>query len=130
MTRRLGIVGSIVVLLTLLVITAGATFASLQSTSVALTGNQINTSAGLAISTNGVNFPQTIAGFNFTGVVPGGPAYPATGNTFYIKNTGYAGLSIKAAISSNPSVVGSVNLSKVYLVFTDLATNTSSTLSL
>src|SRR5438045_5315843 len=100
MNRRLGLVGSIITLLTLTVIAAGATFASLQSTSVALTGNQINTSAGLAISTNGVNFPQTISGFNYTGVVPGGAPYPAVGNTFYIKNTGFASLGIKAAIST------------------------------
>jgi len=130
MKRRGGLVGSIITLLALAVIATGATFASLQSTSVALTGNQINTSAGLAISTNGVNFPSTISGFNFTGVVPGGSAFPASGNSFYIKNTGFANLAIKAAISTTPSVTGGVNLSKVYLVFTDLATNTPITLSL
>src|SRR5579872_4143371 len=90
--------GAIITLLSLVVVTGGATFTSLQSTSIALTGNQIKTSAGLAISTNGVSFPQTISGFNFTGVVPGGSPFPNPGNTFYIKNTGYASLAIKAAV--------------------------------
>lgn len=130
MKRRSGLVGSIITLFALAVIAAGATFASLQSQSIALTGNQINTSAGLAISTNGTSFPQTISGFNFTGVVPGGAPFPASGNSFYIKNTGFANLAIKAAISSNPSVTGSVNLSKVYLIFTDQATNTATSISL
>src|SRR5436190_20380313 len=95
--NRWHILGTVTTLFSLLVIATGATYASLQSTSVALTGNQINTSAGLAISTNGVNFPQTISGFNFTGVAPGGSPFPATGNTFYIKNTGFTNLAVKAA---------------------------------
>lgn len=129
MRMRSRLVSSITTLFALAVITTGATFASLQSTSVALTGNQINTSAGLAISTNGVNFPQTISGFNFTGVVPGGDPYPANGNTFYIKNTGVANLAIKAAISTPPSNPSGVNLSKVYLIFTRVDNNTQTSLS-
>jgi len=118
MKKKTGLMGSVITLLTLATIATGATFASLQSTSIALTGNQINTSAGLAISTNGTSFPQTVSGFNFTGVVPGGSAFPAGGNTFYIKNTGYANLAIKAALSVTPTNPNGVNLSKTYLVFT------------
>jgi len=116
--KKKSLVGPIITLVALITITTGATFASLQSTSVALTGNQINTSAGLAISTNGTSFPQTVSGFNFTGVVPGGAAFPASGNTFYIKNTGFANLAVKAAISISPSNPNGVNLSKTYLIFT------------
>lgn len=129
MNKRHGLVGSIITLLALAVIATGATFAALQSTSVALTGNQINTSAGLAISTNNVSFPQTIAGFNFTGVVPGGDPYPASGNSFYIKNTGVANLAIKAAISTPPSNPNGVNLAKVYLIFTRVDGSTVTSLS-
>jgi hypothetical protein len=50
----------------LLVIVSGVTFAALQSQQDTLTGNTIQTAtANLQLSTDGVNFTNSQAGFNF-----------------------------------------------------------------
>ncbi len=102
------------------VISTGVTFAALQSPQISLTNNAINIGAAdLQISTNGTVFTEpSTAGFNFSGVVPGGGKVPAAGNTFYLKNNGTAPLALKASISTTPNNLANINLTKVYFSFT------------
>ena len=115
----LSLTRSLLIMAAVGVVTTGATYAALQSPNVSLTNNIINTgSADLRISKDNSAFttPST-AGFTFDGVVPGGAAMPASGNTFYLKNYGSVSLAIKAGISGNPSNLSGIDLAKTYLVF-------------
>ncbi|HSX18275.1 MAG TPA: hypothetical protein VLE51_02900 [Candidatus Saccharimonadales bacterium] len=132
LVRAVMVFGSIGIILT------GMTFAALQSQGATLSGNTINSAtADLRISKDGLTwYSPTLAGYSFTGVIPGGSAAPSSGDPLYLKNFGTANMSIKAAISSTPSVTttgptnASVNLSKIYLVITRTDTNVSQSLSL
>ena len=119
--RSLAIMGAVGV------ITTGATFAALQSPSVSLNGNIINSAtADLRISTNGTTFTvPSVTGFTFDGVTPGGTAVPAGGDSFYLKNVGSANLAIKLWVNSNPSNASNVDLTKVHLIFTRVDTGGS-----
>ena len=139
MARKKGFrlwLSSSAVLLTVGVIVAGIAFAVLQSAPVTLANNQISTSAGLAISLDGQNFPQSVTGFSFTGVSPGGPAFPTNGYTFYLKNTGSANLALKVSISPAPTVTttgpngAAVDLNKVFFEITRMDNNATATVSL
>ncbi len=113
--RALAVIGAVGI------ISTSATFAALQSPAATLSANTISVGAAdLRISTNGTTFtvPST-AGFNFDGVVPGGAAVPAGGNSFYLKNySSNTSLALKASISTTPTNLGNVNLAKVYFNFT------------
>lgn len=102
------------------VVSTSVTFAALQSPAATLTNNTVNVGAAdLRIGTNGTTFTvPSIAGFTFDGVVPGGPAVPAAGNSFYLKNYGSAPLAIKVSVNTTPTNLNNVNLAKVYLDFT------------
>ena len=98
---------------------AGTTYAALQSQAT-LFNNTISTAtAQLQVKSAG-GFASQDAGFAFTGAVPGGPAVPAVGNAFQLKNNGNVGLKIYASIPTAPTFTvtpsGSVDLSKVDLV--------------
>ncbi len=117
--RAMVVVSAVVVLAT------GVTFAALQSQRAILTGNSIQTaSADLKIGTTATSFGATRTGFSFSGLVPGGAAVPADGNTFYLKNGGTANLALKVTTNAPPTNLGEVNLDKVYILVsrTDLAT--------
>jgi len=126
--RALTVVSSVGVLVT------GVTFASLQSQQAVLTGNSIQTAtAGLLIGTASATstaFSSSHSGFSFTNVVPGGPAMPEAGNTFYLKNNGTATLSLKLSVGTTPTNTSSVDLSKVNVNVTRTDTNTTQTASL
>jgi hypothetical protein len=81
------------------------------------------------VSSDGTTFNNTKPGFSFSNITPGGAAVPTNGNNFYLKNTGTANLSIKAAISSTPTNPNAVDLSKVFLNFTRSDTNLDTTIS-
>jgi len=92
----------------------GVTFASLQSQQASLTGNSIQSAtADLRIGTSASTFDVSRNGFTFKDVVPGGPAMPVDGQTFYLKNYGSAPLSLKVVIGSSPTNTSSVDLTKV-----------------
>ena len=111
---------AIFVIASVATVVTGITFAALQSQSVALTGNTIETaSANLQVSKDGVTYGSSTGGYDFANVVPGGAAVPASGSTFYLKNGGTTNLALKlstygAQIVNDPSL----NLSKVYVVLT------------
>jgi hypothetical protein len=109
---------SIIILLAALTLITGVTFASLQSQPAVLSSNTISTTtAFLMVSSDGTTFNNTKPGFTFANLTPGGAAVPTAGYNFYLKNTGTANLSIKAAISSTPTNPNAVDLSKVFLNF-------------
>lgn len=122
---------SILVLSSIGIITTAATFATLQSQQAVLAGNTINSAtAALIVGTDGTTFGNSKTGFNFTNVVPGGPAVPAAGNPAYLKNNGSANLSIKMAISSTPTNLNNVDLTKVFVEISRAETNFDQTYSL
>lgn len=103
----------------LTIILAGLTFAALQSQPAKLTGNTINTATvGLLLSTDGSNYSQSLPGFSFTGIVPGGGAVPSGGNTFYIRNNGEVPLALKLAVANAPTNPAGVDLNKVNIILT------------
>jgi hypothetical protein len=115
----------------IMIIVSGVTFAALQSQQAVLSGNTIESAtADLKISLDGVTFASSHAGFDFSGVVPGGPAVPAAGNSFYLKNSGTTTSQVKLAISTTPTNLSSVDLSKVSVVITHVPGGTSQTLTL
>lgn len=115
---------AITVISAVAVLATGVTFAALQSTQVALTGNSVQTAtAGLKIGTSTASFDTSRVGFVFKDLVPGGAAVPAAGNNFYLKNTGSATLALKAAVSTTPVNAGNVDMSKVYVVLTRVDTS-------
>lgn len=117
--RATAVVSAIVMLV------GGATFAVLQSQKVTLQGNTIQTAtANLSLSTTGFDYSTSQNGFNFTNLVPGGSAEPQAGNHIYLKNSGNVDLAIKLAATGIPSNPNNIDLNKVHIIITDVATST------
>jgi len=111
LSRLIGITAAVVV------IVSGVTFAVLQSQQVKLTGNTIQTAtANLHLSEDGVNYTDTLAGFGFDNLVPGGSAVPTNGDAVFLKNDGGTALTLKLAVSSVPLNPSNVDLSKVHVI--------------
>lgn len=125
---------ALVVVSTVGTLVTGVTFAALQSPQATLSSNTIQTaSASLLIGTESAastDYGSSHAGFAFQNVVPGGPAMPAGGSTFYLKNTGTATLALKLSVGGTPVNAASVELSKVSVIVTRVDTHTSQTASL
>lgn len=128
LARALTVVVSVAVLVT------GVTFAALQSQQAVLSGNTIQTaSAGLLIGTaspTSTAYSNSHSGFTFANIIPGGPAQPTNGNTFYLKNSGTATLSLKLSVGSTPTNTSNVDLSKVTIQITRSDTGTTQTATL
>jgi hypothetical protein len=100
---------------------SGIAYAVLQSRSV-ITGNTISTgSANLLISTDGVNYSHSIAGFNFDNILPSGYAAPAGGHSIYVKNTGRLPLSLRLAVDGSPSNPDGADLRQFNFALTDVS---------
>jgi hypothetical protein len=113
------------------IIATSVTFASLQSQQAVLTGNTIQSAtADLRIGTSASTFSASRAGFTFADVVPGGPAMPADGHSFYLKNYGSAALNLKVAVNSAVTNASSVDLNKVSVQLTRIDTGSVQTMSL
>lgn len=103
------------------VITAAVTFSALQTTGNALTGNTIETATPkLLLSTDGAVFGDSVPGFDFKGVIPGGSAQPSSGGGYLVvlKNVGDSDLKLSVGVPTSPKVTGVTDLSKVNLVIT------------
>lgn len=128
LVRALTVVSAVGVLVT------GVTFAALQSQQVVLAGNSIQTAtAGLLIGTASATssaFSSSQSGFTFAGVVPGGPAIPTDGSSFYLKNSGTATLALKLSVGTTPTNTSDVDLSKVSVTILRVDTGTSQTATL
>jgi hypothetical protein len=123
--RAAGVLSAIGVLVT------GVTFATLQSQNATLTGNSIQSAtADLRIGTSASTFDVSRNGFTFKDVVPGGPAMPTDGNTFYLKNYGTAPLALKVVLGSTPTNLSGADLGKVKLQLTRVDADHVQTVSL
>ena len=133
--RAAGVLSAVGVLVT------GVTFATLQSQQATLAGNSIQSaSADLRVGTSASSFAASRSGFSFQDIVPGGPAVPTDGFTFYLKNYGSASLKLTTAVGSVPtntvyvngsaSTTASVDMSKVTIELTRVDTSAVQTVSL
>jgi hypothetical protein len=110
------------VVVIVMVLAGGITFAALESGQSKFTGNTIKTgSAHLLVGTDGTNFAVSQAGFSFDGLVPGGPAQPADGYAFYLKNSGNVALSLKFSVNGQPLNPDNVDLTKVKVIVASTA---------
>lgn len=106
------------IIMAVVIIATGATYAALQSQDNLLTGNTIQTAtANLKISRDGQTFSTSQPGFSFTDLIPGGQASPAVGFKTYLSNAGGTPLSLKVAVSSTPTNPDNIDLAKVNVVF-------------
>jgi hypothetical protein len=113
--RAIGVVAAVGI------ITTGVTFAVLQSQTAALTGNTIQSAtAALQVSKDGGTYDTTFTGYDFKGIIPGGPAVPTAygGYPLWLKNTGTAPLFVRIAIPHEPTYTPGIDLSKVSVVLT------------
>jgi hypothetical protein len=128
LARAIAVVASIGIVVT------GVTFAALQSQQAVLSGNTIQSAtASLLIGTaspTSTAYGSSHSGFTFANVVPGGPAQPANGNVFYLKNAGTATLTLKLNVSSTPTNTSNVDLSKVNVIVTRADSGTAQTATL
>jgi hypothetical protein len=121
---------AIIVVSAVAVLATGVTYAALQSQTASLTGNSISTAtADLRIGTTASTFSNTRTGFSFANVVPGAVPSPVEGSSFYLKNYGTAPMALKVAIGTVPTNASSVDLTKVYIVFTRVDTSATQKLS-
>lgn len=99
-----------------MVIVAGVTFAALQSQAATMKGNTIQTAtASLKVSSDGTNYTDTLTGYQFNNLIPGGNAMPTSGYSVYLRNDGTAPVAIKLSAATTISNPDNVDLSKVYI---------------
>lgn len=105
-----------------LIAAGGVVFALLQS-QVTLTGNSIQTqSTGLLVSQSDSNYSNSVAGYNFSGLIPGVQASQT--EHFFLKNTGSSPLALKIGVSGTISNPSGVDLDKVRVILTPYSTTT------
>jgi archaellin len=108
---------AMIVIAAMLSLVGGVTFAALQSQASKLTGNTIQTAvANLQISPDGNVYSNTSPGFAFSNLIPGGQPVPQYGYDFFLKNAGGTPLALKLTVSSTPSNLDNVDLSKVRVI--------------
>ncbi len=114
---------AVIVVAAVVIFVSSVTFAALQSQQSKLAGNSIQTAtADLRLSTDGSTYTDSVAGFNFHDLVPGGQPMPVTGYSFYLKNGGGTALSLKLAVPSMPTNPDGVDLSKVNVLLIPVGT--------
>ena len=102
-----------VIVSVLLTLVSGVTYAALQSQSK-LTDSSIQTAtANLLVGRDTSTLSNTSAGYAFNNLIPGGTLTPSGGYPVFLKNAGGTPLSLKFAVSSIPTNLNGVDLSKV-----------------
>ncbi len=115
LARAIGIVGAVII------VVSGVTFAALQSQQAVLKGNTIQTAvANLQVSSNGTTYSNSLDGYVFSSLIPGGQPSPLNGYPVYLKNGGSTALALKLAISKPISNPDNVDLSKVHVILSPL----------
>lgn len=110
---------AIFVLIAIVVVVSGVTFAALQSQAATLTGNVIQTAtATLQVSRDDVTYKDSVDGHVFGAIIPGGQAVPSNGFTVYVKNTGTTKMTLRLSIPSQLANPNNVDLSKVHVLIT------------
>lgn len=114
-----------------MLLVSGVTFAALQSQQAVLSGNTIESAtADLKISIDGITYTSSHTGFDFPGVVPGGPAVPAAGNAIWLKNSGTTTSLVKLAVGTTPTNLSNVDLTKVSVIITHVPGGASQSFTL
>lgn len=114
-TSNLGVLArATLVIGSLMAIVGGVTFAALQSQAAVVKGNSIQTAvASLQVSSDGSNYTNSLNGYAFDGLIPGGAYVPTNGYPVYLKNVGTTPLSIKISVLPSLTNTNQVDLSKV-----------------
>ncbi len=101
----------------IMIVISGVTFAALQSQQATVKGNSIVTAmADLKLSKNNQNYTNSLDGYSFTGLIPGGAATPTDGYPIYLLNGGSTALALKLSVDSSLSNPDMVNLAKVHII--------------
>jgi hypothetical protein len=109
----------------LLTLVSGVTYAALQSQSK-LTGSSIQTAtANLLVGKDTTTLSNTSSGYAFNNLIPGGTLTPSGGHPVYLKNAGGTPLSLKFAVSSLPTNLNGVDLTKVMIHLNSTASGQS-----
>lgn len=104
-----------------LTLVSGVSYALLQSQLGILRGNTIQTAiANLQLSSDGTNFTNSLEGYNFGSLIPGGMATPTNGYPVYLKNVGTTPLAVKLSIPTGFTNPNNVDLSKVHLILSPI----------
>ena len=114
-TSNLGVLArATLVIGSLMAIVGGVTFSALQSQAAVVKGNSIQTAvASLQVSSDGSNYTNSLNGYAFDGLIPGGAYVPTNGYPVYLKNVGTTPLSIKISVLPSLTNTNQVDLSKV-----------------
>ena len=101
-------------------VVGGVTFASLQSQQAILKGNTIQTAmASLQLSSDGTTYSNSLSGYAFMSIIPGGQPTPTSGYPVYLKNAGTTALSLKFSVAKVTNTDG-VDLAKVHVILSPL----------
>lgn len=123
--KLLPIVRAISVLSAVGVITSVVTFAALQSDGHVLAGNTVETAtANILISRDGTTYSDTLPGYDFNNIIPGGAAQPTSngGYVLAVKNVGTTALVLSLHVPTTPVMTGITDPSKVSVLMTPLVT--------
>lgn len=108
---------SVLVFMATIAMVGGVTFATLQSQTAIVKGNTIQTaSANLQLSANGTNYSNSIDGYVFGNLIPGGAAVPTSGYPVYLKNSGSVPLALKLSVGSSTVLPANIDASKVHII--------------
>lgn len=125
MARAILVIGSLIIL------SGGVTFAALQSQAAVVKGNSIQTAlASMQVSSDGINYTNSMNGYTFEGLIPGGSYVPANGYPIYLKNVGTTPLSLRISVAPNLSNNNLVDLSKVRVSLSPMAGGAGQNVSL
>ena len=110
---------AVMAIVAIIAIVGGVTFATLQSQAAVMKGSIIQTAtASLQISANGNTYSNTIDGYVFGNMIPGGQPMPNNGYPVYLKNVGGTPLALKLSIAGNLANTANVDLTKVHVILT------------
>lgn len=99
------------------VVVGGVTFAVIQSQAAVLRGNAIMTaSVGMQVSRDDTTYADTVDGYAFGALIPGGQATPSNGYPLYLKNTMSTKLEPRVSVAGPVANPGNINLSKVRVI--------------
>lgn len=101
--KNLGFVRASAILSAVMVLIAGVTFAALRSQNNVISGSRLTSaSANLYLSKQAEGgYANTIPGYDFLNIVPGGQPGPSSGNDLYLRNSGSTDLNL--GVTLNPA---------------------------
>lgn len=112
-------------------VVGGVTFALLKSQDGVVKGNTIQTAiASLQVSTNNTTYSNSVDGFAFTGLIPGGGLFPSGGNAIFVRNVGTTTLGLKLSVGSQLINTDNLDLNKVFVVITPMGGGAGQKISL